>query len=92
MLAMLILGSGVVHAGPKKQRPSDRMLINETEERLVYLVGSHIPQRVKLRSIGTNTPYNVRIYTQRELLSTGRQTPGEALAVLDPSISLSGRR
>ncbi|MDQ6861588.1 MAG: hypothetical protein M3032_10605 [Verrucomicrobiota bacterium] len=84
------LGSSVANAGPKQHR-SDQMLINENEERYVYIAGSHIPQKVKLRSIGTNTPYNVRIYTQRELLSTGRQTPGEALSVLDPSITLTGR-
>ena len=87
---VLTFGASVAQARPKKQQ-SDRMLINENEERYVYIAGSHIPQKVKLRSIGTDTPYNVRIYTQRELLSTGRQTPGEALSVLDPSITLTGR-
>jgi hypothetical protein len=92
LLALLISGfvTSIAKAGPRDRR-SDRMLINESEERYVYIAGSHIPQKVKLRSIGTNTPYNVRIYTQRELMSTGRQTPGEALAVLDPSITLTGR-
>ncbi|MFL6595182.1 MAG: hypothetical protein ACJ8HQ_07035 [Chthoniobacterales bacterium] len=81
----------VAKADPKKHRHSDKMLINESEERYVYVTGSHMPQKVKLRSIGTDTPYNVRIYAQREMLSTGRQTPGEALAVLDPSITITGR-
>jgi hypothetical protein len=92
VLAFAISGVLMVAAtaDPKSHR-SDQMLINEPEERYVYIAGSHIPQKVKLRSIGTNTPHNVRIYTKRELESTGRQTPGEALAVLDPSITLSGR-
>lgn len=91
VIGIVAFTSSVALAGPKKQYRSDQMLINETQERYVHITGSHIPQKVTLRSIGTNTPYNVRIYTQRELLSTGRQTPAEALAALDPSISISGR-
>jgi hypothetical protein len=88
----VLLVAANAKADPKKNhRHSDKMLINESEERYVQVTGSHMPQKVKLRSIGTDTPYNVRIYTQRELLSTGRQTPGEALAVLDPSITITGR-
>lgn len=92
VLAIVVaFNASVAQANPKKHC-ADQMLINESDERYVYIAGSHIPQKVKLRSIGTNTPYNVRIYTQRELLSSGRQTPGEALAALDPSITLSGGR
>lgn len=69
----------------------EKTLRQDSDERYVLVTGSHIPQKVKLRSIGTDTPYNIRIYTQRELQTTGRSTPGEALQALDPSITLSGR-
>lgn len=67
----------------------EKTLKQNSEERYVLLTGSHVPQKVKVRSIGTDTPYNVRIYTQRELQSTGRSTPAEALSALDPSITIS---
>lgn len=81
----------MAQADPKPGKKHSKLLINEDEERYVMVTGSLIPQRVKLKSIGTNTPYNVRIYTQQELLSTGRQTAGGALAALDPAITLHGR-
>jgi hypothetical protein len=88
----ILLVAANAKADPNRNnRHSEKMLINESEERYVYVTGSHMRQKVKLRSIGTDTPYNLRIYTQRELLSTGRQTPGEALTVLDPSITITGR-
>ena len=55
------------------------------------LTGSNIPQKVRRKSIGTDSAFNVRIYTQRELRSTGRTTIAGALS-LDPSITISGRR
>ena len=75
-------------ADPKK-RKEDKMLIQSSQERYVRVTGSHIPQKVQVRSIGTTTPYNLRIYTRRELESTGRGTVAGALA-LDPSITISG--
>ena len=70
------------------KRNRSKNLVQDEEERYVLVTGSNIPQRVKLRSIGTDTPYNIRIYTRAELLSTGRQTVAGALA-LDPSIQIS---
>ena len=69
-------------------RDRSKNLVQNEEERYVLITGSNIPQRVKVRSIGTDTPYNIRIYTREELLSTGRQTVAGALA-LDPSIQIS---
>ena len=79
----------VAQAGPRGHHKKSAILDQNEEERYVMVTGSHLPQKVRLKSIGTTTPYNVRIYTQRELESTGRQTVGEALSVLDPSIQLS---
>lgn len=79
----------VANAGPQNRHVKDALVQNE-EERYVLLTGSNIPQKVKVRSIGTDSVHNIRIYTQRELLSTGRQTVAGSLA-LEPSIQISGR-
>ncbi|HSH39577.1 MAG TPA: hypothetical protein VK993_12405 [Chthoniobacterales bacterium] len=65
-------------------------LIVDSEERYVRLTGSNIPQRVRRRSIGTDSAFNVRIFTQRELqtINGGFGVSGIAL---DPSIRISGR-
>ena len=79
------------NAEPQKRRGSSKTLDQSEEERHVVITGSHVPQKVKVKSIGTDSVHNVRIYTHRELISTGRQSVGEALA-LDPSIQLTGSR
>ncbi len=75
-------------AEPKNRR-TEKMLIQDSQERYVRVTGSHIPQKVQLRSIGTTTPYNLRVYTRRELESRGTGTVAGGLA-LDPSIRISG--
>lgn len=85
-----LLGS-VAQAHPRRHHNKGGVLDQNEEEQYVKITGSNLRQRVKVKSIGTTTPYNVRIYSQRELESTGRSTPGEALMALDPSIQLSGR-
>ncbi len=81
----------VAQADPRASRKPKSVLDQNEEERYVMVTGSNIPQKIKLKSIGTTTPYNLRIYSQRELLSSGRQSVGGALSALDPSISVSGR-
>jgi hypothetical protein len=70
-------------------KPKSKTLKQDEEEKLVVVTGSHIPQRVKRKSIGTNGAQNVRIYTKDELQSTGRFGVGGL--GLDPSITFSGR-
>lgn len=84
--------ASVAEAGPRVRHHKSGILDQNDEERYVMVTGSNIPQKVIVRSIGTTTPYNLRIYTQAELLSTGRQNAGEALAALDPSIQISRGR
>ena len=88
LLTCVVYGT-VAKADPPARRSKSKILLNDTEERYVLVTGSHIPQRVKLRSIGTTTPYNLRIFTKEELDSTGRFGP--AGLALDPSITISGR-
>jgi hypothetical protein len=78
----------VTNAEPNARKSRSKILLNEDEERYVMITGSHVPQRVKVKSIGTNTPYNLRIYTKEELESTGRQ--GVSGLALDPSIRIRG--
>jgi hypothetical protein len=89
LLLVAITHATVAHADPPARRGKSRILLNDEEERYVRVTGSNIPQRVKLRSIGTTTPYNLRIFTKAELDSTGRFGP-TGLG-LDPSITITGR-
>ena len=85
---VILLGAvfaSVVSAEPQNRR-SKR---NKAKPKYVAITGSLIPQKVKVKSIGTDSGQNIRIYTRRELESTGRQTVAGALA-LDPSIQITG--
>src|SRR4051794_24221668 len=83
---------GAAQAGPKNHRNASRAaVVNGSDEEYVVVTGSNIPRKVKVRSLGTDTPDNLRIYGQRELESTGHATVGEQLRARDASISL-GRR
>lgn len=62
----------------------------EKDEKAVFVTGSLIPQRIKLKRIGTTTTSPVRIIDRREIDGTGRQTtPG--VFVADPSVRVIGR-
>lgn len=61
----------------------------EKDERTVFVTGSLIPQRMKLKRIGTTTTSPMRIIDRRELDQTGRQTTQGAF-VADPSVRIVG--
>jgi hypothetical protein len=67
-----------------------RSVDQQVNERAVFVTGSLIPQRVKLKAIGTTTVSPVRIIDRREIDSTGRRTTRGAL-IVDPSVSRVGR-
>ena len=55
------------------------------QEKLVFVTGSRIPQRVQVKAIGTNTVSPIRVYPRAEIDRTGRfTTPG--IVALDPSV------
>jgi len=60
------------------------------EERTVFITGSLIPQRIKLKRIGTTTVSPVRLIDRREIEQSGRQTTQGAIAI-DPSVRVMGR-
>jgi hypothetical protein len=74
---------------PRERRTAGGLII-DSEERYVKILGSNIPQKVRRRSIGTDSVSNVRIFTQRELqtINGGFGVGGIAL---DPSVHISGR-
>ena len=60
------------------------------DERAVFVTGSLIPKRIKLKPIGTTTVSPIRIIDRREIDQAGRQTtPG--IFVADPSVRVTGR-
>ncbi len=60
-----------------------------TEEKLVFMTGSRIPQRLRVKAIGTKTTSPVRVYTRAEIDRTGRFTT-EGILAQDPSVRIIG--
>jgi hypothetical protein len=59
------------------------------EEKLVFVTGSLIPQRVKVRAAGTATVSPLRVIDRREIDHTGRfSTPG--VFVNEPAVTIVG--
>ncbi|HKP04341.1 MAG TPA: hypothetical protein VJU77_13395 [Chthoniobacterales bacterium] len=80
LTAALLLAPAVFAGKPIEQ---------QSNERAVFVTGSLIPQRVRLKAVGTNTVSPIRIIDRREIDSTGRQTIRGVL-VVDPSIRVTG--
>jgi hypothetical protein len=55
----------------------------------VFVTGSLIPQRIKVKRIGTTTVSPIRIIDRHEIDETGRRTTRGAL-IADPSIRIIG--
>jgi hypothetical protein len=81
------MAAGTVLAHPTVNQTSKRK--QNVEEQTVFITGSLIPQRVKLRPIGTTTVSPVRIIDRHEIDRTGRQTTAGAF-VVDPSVRMIG--
>jgi len=82
------LFAGTAFAG----KPVDQVSEHEKQvnERTVFVAGSLIPQRVKLKPIGTTTVSPVRIIDRHEIDATGRRTTRGVL-IADPSVRGIGR-
>jgi hypothetical protein len=80
--------AGTVLADPTVNQTSKRK--QNVEEQTVFITGSLIPQRVKLRPIGTTTVSPVRIIDRHEIDWTGRFTTPGAF-VNEPSVRVIGR-
>ena len=87
-LIAVVLFSGSAFADKPVEQSSQNK--NATNERTVFVTGSLIPQRIKLKRIGTPTVSPVRIIDRREIDETGRRTTQGAL-ISDPSVRVIGR-
>jgi hypothetical protein len=79
--------AGTALAGPLTKNTSEDQ--GKVEEVAIFVTGSLIPQRVKLRPIDTTTVSPIRIIDRREIDQTGRQTTPGAF-VNDPSVRIIG--
>lgn len=80
--------AGTVLAGNPADQSSEHKKQDSGEA--VFVTGSLIPQRIKLKAIGTPTVSPVRIIDRREIDSTGRRTTRGVL-IADPSVRAVGR-
>jgi hypothetical protein len=62
----------------------------QVSEEAVFVTGSLIPQRIKLKRIGTRTFSPIRIIDRREIDQTGRRTTRGVL-IADPSLGAVGQ-
>jgi hypothetical protein len=70
------------------QNPNHMVITtNDPPVKYVFVTGTYIPQKVVLRSIGTNTAFPLRIYRRSEIDRMGRVTTEEVLAQ-DPSLTV----
>ena len=85
-VAILIAASASLADTPVKASPERN---EKVTEQTVFVTGSLIPQRIKVRRVGTATVSPVRVIDRREIDATGRQTtPG--FFVNDPSVRILG--
>jgi len=81
------LFAGTVLADPNVNQASKPK--QKVEERAIFIIGSLIPQRVKLEPIGTKTVSPVRIIDRHEIDGTGRRTTAGAF-INEPSVRVIG--
>jgi hypothetical protein len=87
-----LIVTGVLAGTAVAGKPIDPARENEKQdyERTVFVTGSLIPQRIKVKSIGTTTVSPVRIIDRREIDATGRRTT-QGVLIADPSVRAVGR-
>jgi hypothetical protein len=83
--AASLLAAGLLVSPAVGGKPVDP----QAEEQAVFVTGSLIPQRIKLKRIGTATVSPIRVIDRREIDQRGRRTTAGIL-VTDPSIRVVG--
>ncbi len=86
--AVILCLSQPLSADPAPGKAAD-LRAQKSEERLVFVTGSFIPQRIKVQSLGTATVSPVRIINRHEIDGTGRVTTPGAFAN-EPSVRIVG--
>jgi hypothetical protein len=87
-----LIAAGVLAGTALAGKPNDQTSENKERDtgEAVFVTGSLIPQRIKLKPVGTTTVSPVRIIDRREINATGRRTTRGVL-VADPSVRAGGR-
>ena len=86
LVGTCLIAAGLLGSAALAGKPIDR----QPAERTVFVTGSLIPQRIKLKSVGTTTISPIRIIDRQEIDQTGRlTTPG--ILITDPSVRVTGR-
>jgi len=78
LLLILAVAATEAFANPQRDQTGDRYVY-------VFVTGSWIPQRVKVKPVGTNTVSPMSVWTRREINQTGRVTT-EGVLAQDPSV------
>ena len=86
MAAALALVAVVATTAPAR---TPRDYSDDDHYAYVVVTGSNIPQKVRIKPIGTLTTSPVRVYNRHEIDQTGRFTTEEVLRQ-DPSLSVHG--
>ena len=77
LLLILAVAATEAFANPQRDQTGDYVY--------VFVTGSWIPQRVKVKPVGTNTVSPMSVWTRREINQTGRVTT-EGVLAQDPSV------
>jgi hypothetical protein len=86
-VALLSLGGTLLADPPVNRIPAKDQKV---EEQTVFVTGSLIPKRIRLRPIGTTTVSPVRIIGRQEIDGTGRFTTSGAM-INEPALRILGR-
>jgi|ERR1700730_7243564 hypothetical protein len=81
LVGTLVLISAVIATGAFAS-PNER---SNDQFAYVWVTGSRIPQKVKIKPVGTNTASAMSVWTRREIDQTGRQTT-EGVLAQDPDL------
>ncbi len=86
-----IIATGMLAGTALAGRPPDQASEHKKQDNgeAVFVTGSLIPQRIKLKRIGTTTVSPIRIIDRREIDATGRRTTRGVL-IADPSVRVLG--
>jgi hypothetical protein len=89
--ARLLIATSLLAASALAGKPVEqpRELQKQGQERTVFVTGSLIPHRIKLKQIGTRTVSPIRIISRHEIDDSGRRTTQGALTA-DPSVRVIG--
>lgn len=85
--AALALATVVANTAPARSPRNS----SEDEDRYVYVMitGSRLPEKVRIKSIGTPTTSPIRYYDRHEIDQTGRFTTEDVLRQ-DPTLKVHG--